>query len=486
MFSVSSLILALLPAFTCPIEVIRAAGAADAPQAPGALHTDETPPQDPFLDMTPAEALAAIVGTEKVAVVSFYTSWDGESRRMRQLTWAHPEVRSWLKEKTVAVSVDGEAQKELALEWKVTTYPVVVLVRPDGRVVERIKGYRSPENFLALARAAIAGKITGKIPSLQGARALDPMAHLERAGAFYVNTRIEECLDEYLWCLDQADGSDPAFLDRNLDFILKKVISLGRTTARALAALIERRDGLTIQAYAGLLGERRTHHLVRYNFWMRHEYRTLAVFDELANRGQSQDASRRVIFPHVLDLLVGHRRYKDVLDYAGQPMDWIGPLMDQQRALLPAPEPAQDGETPPAPETKESAATTPVEAQGEKGSTTDAALLKDLRQRMALMTGFFYEALLGTGRGKDAEELMETVTAFQTTGRIFNLLIQHALRLEMYDTARKLEQRGLALLPEKGQKLVRRVARKIPKGESPAPPVRSGDDAPAPGSGQDD
>ncbi|MAE28841.1 MAG: hypothetical protein CMJ87_07630 [Planctomycetes bacterium] len=457
---------AFAAAIVAPQALANSTAPADSRLAPA-------PPalEEPFQDLTPDQAIAAIHGTQKVGLVAFHTAWDGESRRMWEHTWADPKVRAWLAEKTVAVVVDGDKEKELALQWKVTTYPVVVLLRPDGRVIDRFKGYHGPETFLIQAEAAITGKLTGKISVLEGERALDPLAHLERAGALYVNTRIDECLDEYLWCLDHADGSDEAFLDRNLDFVLKKVMTLGRTTARALPELKERRDALTVRAFAGFLDERLTGHLVRYNFWLRHEHRTLAVFDELADRGASQDKCRAVLFPEVLDLLIGLRRYEDALTYAVDPLIWINPLLTEQRELLAKSAASEPHESPaqqagPAPSTEdgakpENAAATPAKP-GSGLSASDAARLKELRQELALRTGYFYEALLGSGRGADAHKLVELVTDFHATGRIFNLLIQHALRVEMPLTARRLEQMASGLLSEKGMQLVRRAARKIP------------------------
>ena len=471
-----------------PLLLLALAGSPPSPQSSGPAARSEQGSgpglEQPFQDLTPEQALEAIRDTRKVAVVAFHTAWDGESRRMREHTWADDSVRTWLSENAVAVTVDGDADKDTALLWKVTTYPVVVLVRPDGRVIERFKGYHGPGDFLTLAKAAIAGKLGGGVSELVGDRALDPLAHLERAGALYVNTRIEECLEEYLWCLDQADGQDEGFLDRNLDFILKKVMTLGRTTARALPELMERRDGLTVRAFAGLLGTRLTEQLVRYNFWLRHEYRTLAVFDELAERGANQDVCRRVLFPHVLAQLVGHGRYEDTLAYAGDPLVWITPLMGQQRQLLGrAAAPTAAGK--PAPY---SPAGTDTEATGQTGagakpgaglSTSDAALLRELRQDMVLRTGFFYEALLGSGRGADADRLVKHVADFHPTGRLFSLLIQHALRLEMPQAARRLEHLAGTLLTEKGMQLVRRTARKIPGEQPPTPHDDTPSDTPS-------
>lgn len=91
----------------------------------------------------------------KPMLVEFHAVWCGYCRQMEAETLRAPEVVQAL-ERVVAVRVDGEEMDvrqghrgaELANRFGVRTYPTMVLVSPDGKIVSRAAGFMPAPKFL--------------------------------------------------------------------------------------------------------------------------------------------------------------------------------------------------------------------------------------------------------------------------------------------------------------------------------------------------
>ena len=67
---------------------------------------------------------------------------------MDAVTYPHPDVRrelsGWLERRA-----DVVAERELATAFDVVAIPTAVLLAPDGRILDRVVGFVSPEDFVA-------------------------------------------------------------------------------------------------------------------------------------------------------------------------------------------------------------------------------------------------------------------------------------------------------------------------------------------------
>jgi len=98
----------------------------------------------------------------KPVLVDFYTSWCKFCKKMDSSTYADPKVVAALNNEFVAIKVDAESSKQvteagqsmteqdLAKKYKVSGYPTMFFMEPDGKVIGMLPGYNPPEEFITV------------------------------------------------------------------------------------------------------------------------------------------------------------------------------------------------------------------------------------------------------------------------------------------------------------------------------------------------
>ena len=97
-------------------------------------------------------------------LVDVYTDWCGWCRRMKSEVYSRAEIRDYLGEHFVAVSINAEASdparyegraftsRSLAARFGVSGYPTTVFLRPDGSHMVNVPGYVESARFLQVLR----------------------------------------------------------------------------------------------------------------------------------------------------------------------------------------------------------------------------------------------------------------------------------------------------------------------------------------------
>jgi thioredoxin-related protein len=81
--------------------------------------------------------------------IQFTGPWCINCRRMDRATFVHPPVVTESRERFVPVKLRSDEYESLATSLGLSSLPSTVIVRPDGKVVDKFEGYIDPERFEA-------------------------------------------------------------------------------------------------------------------------------------------------------------------------------------------------------------------------------------------------------------------------------------------------------------------------------------------------
>jgi thioredoxin-related protein len=104
-------------------------------------------------------------------LVNVYTDWCGWCRRMKSDVYARAEIRKYLDEHFVTVTLNAEGadaaryegraytSRSLAARFGVSGYPTTIFLRPDGRHLVNVPSYVESAQFLKLLRFVAEGHL---------------------------------------------------------------------------------------------------------------------------------------------------------------------------------------------------------------------------------------------------------------------------------------------------------------------------------------
>ena len=98
-----------------------------------------------------AAALAAAKSGKQRVFVDFQTTWCGPCRQMEQLVYTAKDVVEAARD-VVPVVLDGDEQRALVEQYRVTAYPTMLLLDADGKELRRAVGYRGVAAMVAFLR----------------------------------------------------------------------------------------------------------------------------------------------------------------------------------------------------------------------------------------------------------------------------------------------------------------------------------------------
>ncbi|MGB3112163.1 MAG: thioredoxin family protein, partial [Candidatus Omnitrophota bacterium] len=100
--------------------------------------------------MTDLRAAVDEAGREgKPILVDFYTDWCGWCSKMDKDTYGNRAVNG-LATDFVCVKINGDKQKQVVQRYKINAYPTTLFLDDKGMVVERVRGYMAPKQFIRI------------------------------------------------------------------------------------------------------------------------------------------------------------------------------------------------------------------------------------------------------------------------------------------------------------------------------------------------
>ncbi|HWL95295.1 MAG TPA: thioredoxin family protein, partial [Phycisphaerae bacterium] len=406
--------------------------------------------EEPFVNLTLDQACAKAATEKKVVMIDFYTVWCGPCKMLDRNTWPNEKVRKLLTEKAISLKVDAEKNRELSQKYRITSYPQIVFLKPDGSEIDRLIGYRDAEGFLREA----AGPLIGKDSLTLAKEAIDktpgdPMLRIQYGDALAQRGKAAEALNEYTWCLENWREQ------RNLrnTSVIPKIAALGRVLpqatatlaqhrARALALLAQERPVASEQTNGGPASrpadanmsamEEAAATLVSIDRAQRRPNESVATYDQLKQKGDRCAEARRALAVYLIDVLWSSKRYEDMVRDCGDPLQRLAQQIDLYNKSI-----------------------------AERGAQ-NAQLMQYMKQSVTGTIARLYEALLGTGNDAVAMTLAEELLKFDGSGRTYSTLMTHAARSGRTGPARELANKARATLKETEYAQVQAALNRLP------------------------
>jgi hypothetical protein len=272
---------------------------------------------EPFVDLSFDDACTRAAAEGKLVFIEFVVPNDAACEDFDRETWSDVWIVEVVRDKSIALRIDAEQHVALTARFGVTRYPTLLLLKPDGSIVDRLAGERDPGTFLYEFHAALAGK-----PSLTRAREIrsqldesDPTIDMRYADELVLHRNYAEALEIYLRCFDVGRDDDRHFWGTRAGTLAEDIARLGTVYPPARQALLDRRDQREKLLLDGQGGYIEFAELDAVNRALADESRTLQVYDRLPEIGPA----RKDAFPVVFDGLLEARRYATIVAHAADP-----------------------------------------------------------------------------------------------------------------------------------------------------------------------
>lgn len=270
-----------------------------------------------FHDLSFDEALERAATEKKVVFVDFFTTWCAPCKEMDETTFKNPDVAAWLAGNTVALKIDAEANETneaLAERYGVRSFPNYVFISSNGDLMDRITGKRPPKQFVDDSESALRGE--NAIARARTALADDPnnpMLRSRLATAYAEMGQDQAALREYLWCFDEGVKHRSSYYGVRLSFLLSDIERLGRRYPPARAALVDRRQLAKQRIIDGSAEYDDIADYSSINETLDEQDATLALYDQVKNKGSLPDLTLQAFAREVYDLLLDAKQYERIV-----------------------------------------------------------------------------------------------------------------------------------------------------------------------------
>lgn len=273
-----------------------------------ALNLELIPSGEPQGNSAPSAA-------DRLTLICFSAPWSAACKRLEKTTWRDERVLGWIEQNAKLLTIDAETNLEIALENEIRAFPTLLVFSSTGEELNRLVGYRTPEEFLTAMRGIGAGdgqlELARQRAEIDGGK--NPMARMSYGNALRANGDLEAALKEYLWCLDEGHKHDPPFAGVRQSLLPRLIAELGRHYPPAIQALRDRRDFLRETIHSSALAAKLVGELANLNRCLGEEDETLRIYDQLRKKDPDSEAVR-TLCKDLFDTLCQARRFDEIVD----------------------------------------------------------------------------------------------------------------------------------------------------------------------------
>ncbi|MEE9296853.1 MAG: hypothetical protein V3W34_18060 [Phycisphaerae bacterium] len=324
----------------------------------------------------------------KYLFVAVLKKGDDDSAKLVRTTLADGVVVQWMEHRAILLElhVDDPDVQQFVADRKIETFPTVLVLANDGRELGRQNGFTPPHGFLTRVNAAIQSDAIRPESGIRSWAGEDVIMNIaKRARAITAGGRHEEALKEFTWCLDHRAARSPLFPSTHLEELVAGVAKLAEAYQPAMKLFRLRLSQAERKSLQSARPQVYSLYLVKFgHLALGREDKVVQHYDRLLRRWPQ--SSHATVFARIIyGPLLNARRYKAIADT----------VSDAQAVDL------------------------FLEESRRKN--------RDVREVQSLLAGR-YEILLGLGRDRDAEVLVEKVLAYDRSAGTYLALAEAALR----------------------------------------------------------
>jgi thiol-disulfide isomerase/thioredoxin len=268
------------------------------------------------LPFAEASALAAKEG--KLVFIDFFTTWCAPCKLLDEHVWSDADVGKLVNAKAVPLKLDAEKEgRELAARYHVSAYPTLLLLKPDGTIVDRLLGFRDAKRFIVDFTAAVNGSPSLVRAAKAVAATAGPTITKETVEARYELAKVQAregnpagALEHYLWCFDTGMPAVASYSGVRLSFLLSEIERLSATWPDARDALVSRLYHAEENMLLDATNRQAAGDFAALAATLKQHDRMVAVFDMLPPGDRRRAAMGHRLFDRFLEL----RRYTDALE----------------------------------------------------------------------------------------------------------------------------------------------------------------------------
>ncbi|MGE3181022.1 MAG: thioredoxin domain-containing protein, partial [Phycisphaerae bacterium] len=229
-------------------------------------------------------------------------------------TWKDERVIKLLQDKTVALKIDAEQQRELAQKYGVSGYPTLMFFKADGTKIGSLVGYYDGPGFLKEAEDLVKGITPLDRLKMQIEESPeDPMLRHQLGNALAQEGKFEEALKEFLWCLDEGAKKNPDYAGIRGAYLIPGIYQLGSVHPPARAALEERRTAAEKAVRAGESEYWVVTDVVAINRAFEEQDRVLKIYDELLPKQNTPKETLATLRGALFETLLKAKRYEELV-----------------------------------------------------------------------------------------------------------------------------------------------------------------------------
>lgn len=289
-----------------------------------------------FEPLSLAQAQTKARHAHKYVVADATATWCGPCHMMDETTWVDPQVEQWMRRNAIAVQVDVDADKAVAIGLNISAMPTVVVFSrsdPDHETARKT-GYQDPEDLLAWlaavekdggSPAAVAAMRYERFKGKGGVK--EVAARLKRGEVELSNKRFDAATEEFVWLWQNMGSEAPEMLAVRDSELVAAIADLVVQYPPAA----EKFNQLRAQAH----NEHAIFDWMLLNEITGHDDDTVSWFDSVkddrSKRGMLMDLG-----PRLPELLIARGRYADAGRLYGDPSAELHARYEWSRQLTPS------------------------------------------------------------------------------------------------------------------------------------------------------